>query len=144
MKLAVVRVRGIAKINPRINKTLELIKLAKPNNCVFIEDTPQNRGMLLVIKDYVTFGPVNEETVYKMLYKRGSKGSVSLRDSMKEAELKKAAKEIFGGKKTAEFADPVFRLSPPSKGFKNIKLPYPRGDLGMRAEDINVLLKRMM
>ncbi len=144
MKLAIVRVRGVRKINPRIQKTFELIKLAKPNNCVFIEDSPQNLGMLLMIKDYVTFGPVDEETIFKMLFKRGKKGSVSLKDSMKEADIKKAAKEIFAGKKTSEFADSVFRLSPPSKGFKNIKLPYPRGDLGNRFKEINILLTKMM
>ena len=39
---------------------------------------------------------------------------------------------------------PVFRLGPPRKGFKSIRLPYPRGDLGNRKEKINDLLERMI
>lgn len=37
----------------------------------------------------------------------------------------------------------VFRLSPPSKGLKSIKLRFPKGDLGYRGEKINELLGRM-
>lgn len=36
------------------------------------------------------------------------------------------------------------RLKPPPKGFKNIKKPYPKGDLGYRGKEINELIKRMM
>ena len=40
---------------------------------------------------------------------------------------------------------PVFRLTPPSKGFKkSIKQHYPDGELGYRGKEINELLKRMI
>ena len=39
---------------------------------------------------------------------------------------------------------PVFRLNPPRGGFKSIRLPYPKGDLGNRKEEINKLLERMI
>jgi len=143
MKLAVLRVRGIRKTNPKIKKTLELLRLEKPNHCVLVEDTPQNLGMLAVAKDYVAYGPVDEDTVYRLLHKRGRKGAQLLRSALKEEELKKVAKEISGGKKTIDYANPVFRLNPPSKGYKNIKSAYPRGDLGKRA-DMASLLRRMI
>ena len=38
----------------------------------------------------------------------------------------------------------IFRLSPPSKGFKSTKLHYPKGDLGYRGDAINGLLRRML
>lgn len=38
----------------------------------------------------------------------------------------------------------VFRLSPPSKGYKSIKKPFPKGDLGYRGDKINDLLERML
>jgi hypothetical protein len=91
----------------------------------------------------VTYGPVAEETVFSLLLKRGMKGSAHLRDVMKEAELKSAAKAIFGGKKTSEFATSAFRLSPPSKGFKDKKMVYPGGELGKR-EQMDTILKKMI
>ncbi|MFN7990551.1 MAG: uL30 family ribosomal protein [Candidatus Micrarchaeia archaeon] len=143
MKLAVVRIRGVRDIAPRIKKTLELLRLEKPNNCVLMEDSKQNIGMLEHAKDYVTYGPVDEGTIFSLLYKRGRKGEAYLRTSLKEEGVKKAAKEIFSGKKTADFVNPVFRLSPPSKGFRSIKVTYPLGELGRRA-DMAPLLRKMI
>lgn len=36
------------------------------------------------------------------------------------------------------------RLKPPAKGFRAIKKPYPKGDLGYRGKEINELIKRMV
>ena len=143
MKLAVLRIRGARKIAPRIRKTLELLRLERPNHCVLLESTPQNIGMLEHAKDYVTFGPVSEETIYGLLYRKGRKGSKMLRATAKDEELKNAAKEIFGGKKTMDFANPVFRLKPPSRGYRNVKMAYPMGELGKR-ESMDGLLRRMI
>ncbi|MDD5172094.1 MAG: uL30 family ribosomal protein [Candidatus ainarchaeum sp.] len=143
MKLAVIRIRGVRKIAPRIKKTMELLKLEKPNHCVLVNDSPQMLGMLGKAKDYVTYGPVDEATVLTLLKKRGRKGQELLRAVLDENALKKAAKEIFAGQKTSDYAHPVFRLSPPSKGYRNIRATYPNGELGKR-EDMAPLLKRMM
>ena len=78
-----------------------------------------------------------------LLVKRGRKGASLLRSVLKEDEIKKAAKEIFSGKKTSDFANPVFRLSPPSKGFRDKKAAYPNGELGKR-DEMDTLLKRMI
>ncbi len=143
MKFAVVRIRGVRKIIPRIRKTLEFLRLERPNHCVLLDDTPQNVGMLEHAKDYITFGPVSEEMVYKILFKRGKKDGVSLKTSLKEDGVKKIAKEVFAGKKVAEVANPVFRLNPPSKGYNKIKQYYPEGELGKRVE-MDSLLRRMV
>ena len=143
MKLAVLRIRGRRKLRPQVRKTLELLRLGRPNHCVLVEDSKQNKGMLMLVKDYIAYGPVNEETISRLLHKRGRKGSKMLRTTLKEEEIKKTAKEIFSGKGTKEYAKPVFRLRPPSKGYKNIKLDYPMGDLGKR-DDMDSLLRRMM
>lgn len=52
-------------------------------------------------------------------------------------ELSKELQAKFAGKK-------VIHLKPPKKGFKSLKLDYPKGDLGYRGEAINDLIKRMM
>lgn len=143
MKLAVLRVRGRRKIRAELEDTLRMLRLERPNNCVIVDDSPQNMGMIEKVKDYVAYGPVDEQAIFKLLMKRGRKGRDILNKVMKEDEIKKAASEIFGGKKTKDFANPVFRLRPPSKGYKNIRKAYPEGDLGKR-DDITALLSRMM
>ncbi len=143
MKLAILRIRGKRNVDPRIRRTLEMLRLTRPNHCVVIEDSPQNLGMLNIVKDYVAFGPIDETTLYSLLYKRGMKGSKRLRTVLDEQKLKEATDAILSGKKTIDFANPVFRLSPPSKGYKDIKRPFPEGDLGRR-EDISALLRKMI
>jgi large subunit ribosomal protein L30 len=99
--------------------------------------------MITKVKDYVAYGPVDEQMIFRLLLKRGRKGRSSLREVMKEADIKKAAAEISSGKKTKDFANPVFRLRPPSRGYKDIKRAYPEGDLGKR-DDMVSLLSRMV
>ncbi len=75
-----------------------------------------------------------------MILKRGRKEGNKRIDE-------KAIEDIFNdlkkGKKT--IIKPVFRLSPPSKGFrKSIKQHYPNGEVGYRGKEINELLKRMI
>lgn len=141
--LALVRVRGIRGVSPRITRTLEFLRLTKPNHCVVLEDTPQNKGMLNMAKDYITYGPVDEEMIFALLMKRGTRGAKALKEVASEDEVRSAVKEIMGGKRVRDFADPVFRLRPPRKGYKDIKIAWPRGDLGAR-DDIKPLLRRMM
>lgn len=143
MKIAVVRVRGCRKIAPKISKTLELLRLERPNHCVLVDDSPQNKGMLEYAKDYITYGPVSEQTIYLLLQRRGRKDGKPLRNIVTEEDLKKIAKEISEGKKTRDFVKPVFRLSPPTKGYKDKKKSYPQGDLGRR-DEMDSLLRRMI
>ena len=120
-----------------------MLRLDRTNRCVLVEDTPQNLGMLGVVKDYVAYGPVAEETIFGLLSKRGRNGKNLLRTAVKEEDIKKAAKDIFSGKKTMEYANPVFALRPPSKGYRDIKAAYPHGELGKRGE-MDTLLKKML
>ena len=143
MKIAVVRLRGIRNIAPKTKHTMKLLNIEKENNCVIIEDTPQNMGMLKRCKDYITYGVISEKTLFELLKKRGEKGSRMLREIMEEDEIKEVAKKVMHKENMRNFIDPVFRLHPPRKGYKTIKKPAPEGDLGPR-EDMNSLIKKMM
>lgn len=143
MKIAILRIRGRRKIRADVEDTLRMLRLERPNHCVLIENTPQNMGMLMKVKDYVAYGEIDEPVVFQLLMKRGRKGRERLAKIMKEDEMKKAAGAIFTGGKTMDFANPTFRLNPPSKGYKDIKRNYPLGDLGKRP-DMAVLLRSMM
>lgn len=141
---AVIRVRGIRKVAPRIKRTLELLRLHKPNHCVLVSESPATLGMLQKVKDYVAYGVVDDKMIAKLLYKRGKIGASFLREKMDKKAIEDIAKEIASGKKKIkDVVDPVFCLHPPRKGYKNIKLPYPRGSLG-KHDNIEKLLNRML
>ena len=70
------------------------------------------------LKEYVDIKLSPEELAEKL-----EKGEVDLRDTP---------------------FSPVFRLRPPSKGFRSVKEFYPKGDLGYRGKEINDLLRRMI
>jgi len=65
--------------------------------------------------------------------------------------LKKAQSWITWGEVSKETeaalkkkGEKIFRLSPPSKGYKNIRAHYPNGAYGYRGDNINDLIKRML
>lgn len=120
--IAIVRIRGSIHISGDILQTLELLCLYKQNYCVLVENNPSMKGMINKVKDYVTFGIIDAETV--------------------ELLKKKAEKDVRrGGYKK------FYRLQPPKKGFgrKGIKKTFRiKGALGNRNDKINDLIKRMM
>lgn len=150
---AVIRLRGSVKTRKEINDTLEMLRLKKVNYCVVVKKTPQYEGMLKKVKDFVTYGEIDKKTLVELLKKRGR---IEKNQKLDEAKLK----EITNFDNFEKFADalmkgsvklkdykkikPFFRLSPPKKGLKSIRLPYPKGDLGYRKEKINELLERMI
>lgn len=152
-KLAVVLVRGLVNLSPDVRKTLELLRLHKKHACVVIDDNKVNRGMLQRVKDYVTFGEIDESTFKGMLDKRAEMyGKVKVSDSKEKIDTAKLAKDYFAGEiKLRDFEEkgvkPFFRLSPPVKGFerKGIKVPYTRGGvLGNRGESMKDLIAKML
>ncbi|MEW5997071.1 MAG: uL30 family ribosomal protein [Candidatus Micrarchaeota archaeon] len=144
MTLAIIRIRGRRNLSPKIRKTLEMLSLHRTNQCVLMEDTPALRGMLQVCKDYAAFGPVSGPTVISLMKKRGEKGGRMLSEIMEAEEIEQAAGKVMHGERVDNFADRVFRLHPPRKGFRDIKKPASAGgDLGWR-DDMDALVKRMM
>ena len=81
------------------------------------------------------------ETLKKLVKNRGRLG----RERIGRKDVKGMANDIMKGLSVNKTAlNPVFRLSPPRKGYKSLKKHYPRGALGYRREKINELLKRML
>jgi large subunit ribosomal protein L30 len=141
--IAVVRIRGNAKVKGDIERTMELMHLKTVNNCVVVPENEKYLGMVHKVKDHVTYGTVTKETFKKMLVKWGRFGKKRLQ--LKDVD--KTVDEIFEGKK--RFRDlninPVFKLHPPRRGYEGIKIAYSQGGaLGNRKEKINELLERMI
>ncbi|MEM5872283.1 MAG: 50S ribosomal protein L30 [Candidatus Aenigmatarchaeota archaeon] len=139
---AVVRIRGLVGIKKEIKDTLAMLRLHRKMHCVLIKETESMKGMLQKVKDYVTWGEIDDKTLMELIKKRARKiGNKRL----SEAEAEEVFKKIKEIEKIPKEIKPVFRLTPPSKGFKNsIKQHYPKGELGYRGKAINELLKRMI
>ncbi len=154
MVYAVVRVRGTVNIRHDIKKTLEMLRLNRVNHCVLVEESESYKGMLQKAKDYITWGEIEKDTLVELIKKRGRLiGDKPLDDDyVKSAtsykSIEELAEAIIEGKiKYRELPEikPVFRLSPPRKGYEGIKRAYTVGGaLGYRGKDINDLIKRML
>jgi large subunit ribosomal protein L30 len=154
MTYAVVRVRGIVNINPDTKKTLQLLNLTRVNHCVILEEKPSIKGMLQVTKDYVTWGEINKDVLMKLLNSRGKlEGDKKLTDdylksSTSYGNIDKLSQAIMDNKfkyKDIPNVKPIFRLSPPKKGYEGIKRSFVnKGALGYRGKEINKLIERMI
>ncbi len=140
-KIAIVRVRGSVNLSGNVRDTLSLLRLYRKNYCVVVDDSPSYNGMIKKVKDYVTYGEIDDETYKELVEKRGEGYKGREEDRKGKIEYKKFI--LAEGKKIK----PFFRLNPPRKGFgrKGIKVSFKaHGALGYRGDKINDLLKRMM
>ena len=154
MTYAVIRIRGTINIKPNIKKTLKLLNLTRANHCVLTEETPSTKGMLQIVKDYVTWGEIEKETLIKMIKEKGHlEGNKPINeDHLKSAtsykDIEKLVEAIILNKlkfKEIPNVKPVFRLNPPKKGYEGIKRAYTKkGALGYRGNEINKLIEKML
>jgi len=154
MVYAIIRVRGTVNVNPDIKRTLELLRLTKVNHCTLLEENKVYKGMLQKVKDYTTWGEIDKETLPKLIESRG----LLIGDKQITTEYIKSAtsyntfeqlsQAILDNKfiyKDIPDVKPLFRLSPPHKGYEGIKRSFKNGGaLGYRGKEINTLLGRMI
>lgn len=150
---AVVRVRGRTGVRRDIADTLKMLNLTRVNHCVLVPDTPAYRGMLQKVKDYVTWGEIDEETLLRLIRLKGRLyGDKPITDEyVKETmgfdNLETLVKAMVEGKvlyKDIPNVKPVFRLHPPIKGWEKTKRHFTEGGaLGYRGKNINTLINRM-
>jgi len=140
---AVVRIRGSVNIQKSIKDTLDIMRLNRVNHCVLVPSNPSFKGMLHKAEECLTWGEINEQTLEKLIFKRCR---IEGKKPGKEKASEIAKKVISADKEDLKKIDikPVFRLVPPSKGYKSIRKFFPGGDLGYRGDKINELLKRMI
>lgn len=151
--IAAIRVRGRTGIKREIADTLDMLKLTRINHAVLIEETPSYKGMLQKAKDYITWGEVDEETVAKLISKRGKiVGNDKItEDYIKEntdfSSVEELSKAVVDSKVKLEDngVKPVFRLHPPRKGYEDIKKTFVEsGSLGYRGDKIGDLINKMI
>jgi large subunit ribosomal protein L30 len=152
--IAAVKVRGTVSAQRESKETLMMLRLSRTNHAVLIDNRPAFKGMLQRVQSYVTWGEVSKETVALMLQKRGRlAGDKKLTDEYAQKVGYKSLSELADAIATCKVEhqklpsiQPIFRLHPPSKGFKGkTKKGYKSGgEAGYRGEAINDLIKRMV
>jgi len=151
--LAVIRIQGKTEVRRETEDTLKMLRLNDVHNCVILPDNPDYKGMVEKVRNFITYGEIDKESLSKMIQKRlRTRGNERIDEkTLKEItnfeSFEKFTNALLEGKvklKDFEKVNPVFRLTPPSKGFKSIKDYYPKGDLGYRGKEINELIERMI
>jgi len=160
-KLAfVVRIRGINGIHPKPRKILQLLRLRRINNGVFVKLNGATLQMLRLIEPYITWGYPNLKSVKELIYKRGAaklrgKRVVISDNSVIEHRLsgygilcmEDLVHEIFTVGKHFKAANKFlwpFGLNPPKGGWRKIRKHYNEGgDFGLREDKMNDVIRRM-
>ncbi|ATZ60739.2 MAG: 50S ribosomal protein L30 [Methanosarcinales archaeon Met12] len=150
---AVIRLRSSVHTRPDIKDTLKMMRLNRINHCAVLAETPNNKGMIQKVKDYVAWGIIDVDSLDLILHKRGElEGGTPLtdkyvKDAAKYKSIKEFAKAVCDGDaslKDIPKLTPVFRLHPPRKGHRGIKKTFQQGGaLGFYGEEINALIKQM-
>jgi large subunit ribosomal protein L30 len=131
-----------------------MLRLTRNNYAVLVDNRPSFLGMIETVKDYVTYGELSKESVASLLTKRGRlAGNRKLTDEYAQKMGHKSLEDLASAVSECRVdywklrgIQPVFKLRPPTKGFKGkIKKGYGSGgELGYRGENINLLLNRML
>jgi len=150
----VVRVRGTIRASRHVRENLQTLHLTRNNYAVLVDDRPSFLGMLKAAQNFITWGEASKEIVDILIKKRGRlAGNKKLTEDYAQTTGYKSLEELAEALFSCHVeywklpnVQPVFRLHPPTKGFKGkIKKGYGiGGELGYRGEKINELLKRMM
>jgi len=119
--LAAIKIRGMIRANGDLKHAVDVLGLIKKNGCILQPNTPSVKGMMQKLKDFITFGEIDDATLKLLIEKR--------------SEPNKGEDQKF------------FRLHPPRGGFerKGTKKPFNLGGaVGYRGDKINDLIKRMI
>ena len=154
MAYAVIRVRGQPDVNRDIEYTMGLLGLTRVNHLVIVPENDSTKGMLQVVKDYCTWGEVDEATLAALIRARGKLAGDKditddyLKENSEFATVDALAKAIIENNyktRDVEAAKPIFRMHPPVKGYEGNKRSYQNGGaLGYRGAAINDLINRML
>ena len=152
--LVVIKITGTVRAQREARETLQFLHLKHTHHAVIIDSRPAYKGMLQRVNSYITYGEPTKETVIMMLQKRArSAGGKKITNEYLQKAGYKSIDDLAEALITCKVAyhklpdiQPLFRLHPPSKGFKGkTKQGFNAGgEAGYRGEAINDLVKRMV
>ncbi len=134
-----IRISGMVDIPKKTEDTLFRMRLRRKYSAVLLEDTPENRKLLLRVRNFVAYGNISEDMLMRLVELRAEsldKKKINAKDIISGMEKKKL--EELGVK-------PFFRLHPPRGGIDSKKhAGVDKGVLGDNKDKINQLLARML
>ena len=120
-------------VNKDVAETLHRLRLRRKYSCVLVDEKSLVIfGMVKKVRNFVAYGNISEDTLKKLIEKRGQK-----------VDKNKPISELKNFKFEEANLKPFFRLHPPRKGI-NSKMHFPKGVLGDNKEKINDLIERML
>jgi len=134
-----IRISGQVGLNEEVKEALYRLKLRRKYSAVLLQETTENLKLLKKVRNNISYGKINEETLAELLAKRGQPLDKNKKINAKKimSELEKKPLEKLGLK-------PFFRLHPPRKGIESKKhAGVGKGVLGEN-EKINELIGRML
>lgn len=152
MAYAVVRLKSSRDKKPKMKDTLEMLRLNSVNHCTVIPERPTYEGMLNKVKDLITWGEIDMETMVGLLKNTSNIDEKELEKKIDEETaydgIDQLAEAVASDDITLDEIDGldrVFRLHPPVSGYRSTKKPYNTGGaLGYRGSKINPLLQKML
>jgi len=160
-RLAVVtRIRGINQISPKPKKVLKLLRLRQIGNTVFVRLNKSSIQMLRMADPFITWGYPTQETISKMIYKRGAGNINGQRIKLSNNAVIEKGLGHIGINCIEDLIHEIYTVGPNFREANNwlfpVKLSTPRGgwkkvtnhfieggDFGNREEYINPLIKKM-
>jgi large subunit ribosomal protein L30 len=154
--LLIIRLRGSFGVPDYLERTMRSLRLRNKFNATIARNNPTTVGMLRQVKDYVTWGNLKPTDVATLLRERGQiEGGKHVTDKFAtDVFSKESIDSLAAALTTGEISlqslwekgvKPVFRLRPPSGGFKStIKKSFTsNGQLGYRGSAIATLMTKM-
>lgn len=160
-RLAVVtRIRGINQISPKPKKVLQLLRLRQIGNTVFVRLNKSSIQMLRMADPFITWGYPTQETISKMIYKRGAGNINGQRIKLSSNSTIEKGLGHLGITCIEDLIHEIYTVGPNFREANNwlypVKLSTPRGgwrkitnhfieggDFGNREQYINALIKKM-
>lgn len=148
---AVLRIRSPRSKSSGMEDTLDKLRISKVNHCTVVPEDDVHKGMLNKVKDIITWGELDKETLGKLIEYRSTLDSnveKAIKKQTSYESIEDFAEGVLSGETSfdeIEGMKNLFRLHPPRGGYKSVKKPYKTGgSLGYRSKAINELLQRML
>lgn len=152
MAYAVVRLKSSRDKNQKMKDTLDMLRLNSVNHCTIIPERPTYEGMLEKVKDLITWGEIDIETMVALLERSSEMENDDLEEKISEEtsyeQIDQFAIAVTSDKvllSDMKGLNRVFRLNPPEGGYRSTKKAYNMGGaLGYRGSEINSLIEKML
>ena len=134
-----IRISGLVEMPKESKETLFRMRLRKKYTAILVNETPENFKLLKSVRNFIAYGPINEETFSLLISKRAKS------NDGKKIDVKNIVEQIAKKGISNSSIKPFFSLHPPRGGIDSkLHFPIRKGVLGDNTDKINLLVRRML